>query len=170
MNYRWIGACLIILGCGSFGFFLAANHRYQEKLFHQMLCILQFMESELKYRLTPLPELCHQAGLEVSGELKNLFIDLSRELTWKCSPDVKSCMFSSLKRCNDLPANIRRCLTQLGNSLGRYDLDGQLLGIQSVKNICKDELKTLGKDRDSRLRSYQTLGLCAGAAVVILFI
>ena len=30
--------------------------------------------------------------------------------------------------------------------------------------------KQLGLHRDERLRSYQTLGLCAGAALTILFI
>jgi len=28
----------------------------------------------------------------------------------------------------------------------------------------------MSKDRDVRLRSYQTLGLCAGAALAILFV
>lgn len=170
MNYRWFGAALIISGCGSFGFSIATNHKRQERYFQQILCLLQFMESELQYHLTPLPELCQQAGYEVKGPLRSIFCDLSRELNWQYSPDVRSCMCLALKRSKGLPARVHRVLVQLGNSLGRYDLPGQLQGIDAVKNTCNAELIKLGKDRDSRLRSYQTLGLCVGAAMVILFI
>lgn len=170
MNYKWIGAFFIIWGCGGVGFSIAANYKRKEKLLNQLTHILHFMESELQYRLTPLPELCHQAGYEVTGLLREIFLNLARELDWQCSPDVRSCMSSILKKYSDMPACIKKMLVKLGNSLGRYDLPGQLRGIQAIQTICEGELRKLGKDRDSRLRSYQTLGLCAGAAMVILFV
>ena len=69
MSYRWIGAILIIAGCSSCGFSVAAGKRKEEKLLYQFLHILQFMESELRYRVTPLPELCRMAAGEVTGIL-----------------------------------------------------------------------------------------------------
>lgn len=170
MNYKWIGAFCIVFGCGSFGVSMASNHRKQEKLLRQLICVLGFMESELQYRLTPLPQLCHQAGREINGILREVFFCLSREMDWQCAPDVRSCMSSALKKSHDLPGNIRRLLMQLGRTLGRYDLPGQLQGLQAIQAVCENELQKLGKDRDTRLRSYQTLGFCAGAAVAILFV
>lgn len=169
MNYKWIGAILIITGCGGFGFSIAAGQKREEKLLRQLARVLQYMECELQYKLTPLPELCHQAGNEVSGVLQCIFRDLGREMDWQVSPDVRSCMSAALRKNSGIPARLKRLLKLLGNSLGRYDLPGQLRGLQSVLTGCEEELKKLGKDRDSRLRSYQTLGLCAGAAVAILF-
>ena len=58
----------------------------------------------------------------------------------------------------------------MGSSLGRFDLEGQLQGLESVRIYCREQLDELSKDRDVRLRSYQTLGLCAGAALAILFV
>ena len=58
----------------------------------------------------------------------------------------------------------------MGSSLGRFDLDGQLLGLEAVRVYCQEQLSEMSKDRDVRLRSYQTLGLCAGAALAILFV
>ena len=61
-------------------------------------------------------------------------------------------------------------LSELGESLGRFDLPGQLKGLEAVRRKCLMELEALGRNRTERLRCYQTLGLCAGAALVILFI
>ena len=56
----------------------------------------------------------------------------------------------------------------LGSSLGRFDLSGQLKGLQSVRGECLRELESLEKNQPERLKSYQTLGMCAGAALVII--
>ena len=59
---------------------------------------------------------------------------------------------------------------QLGKSLGRFDLNGQLQGIEQVRAHCRRELSSLENGRDQRIRGYQTLGVCAGAALAILFV
>lgn len=170
MNYKWIGAMLVIVGCGGFGFSLAAAHKRQETTLRQMMQVLQYMQCELQYKLTPLPELCRQAGKEASGALREVLLNLARELDWQVSPDVGSCMSAALAKSHDLPGRTRSLMVRLGHSLGRFDLPGQLQGLEALKSACETELRTLGKDRDSRIRSYQTLGLCAGAALAILLL
>lgn len=169
MSYRWAGAVLIFVGCGGFGFSIAANHKSKEKLLRQLMCVLEYMECELQYQLTSLPELCRHAVKGTKGMIRDVFMELSRELDWQISPDACSCMTAAIRKTPNLPIELRRLLLQLGHTLGRFDLPGQLQGIKSVKQSCRGELKRLSKDRDSRLRSYQTLGLCAGAALAILF-
>ena len=96
-------------------------------------------------------------------------LNLTRELDWQEKPDALSCMRAAMDKCHDLPICVRRPLTQLGQTLGRFDLEGQLKGLKGVQEACRRELGKLENNRDVRLRSYQTLGLCAGAALVILF-
>lgn len=169
MNIKWIGAILVIAGCGGVGFSIAARHRQTEKQIRQLMAALQYMESDLQYRLTPLPELCRNAGRECSGILREVFCNLARELNWQMAPDACSCMNAALKRSRDLSPGLRRLLLRLGHTLGRFDLQGQLRGLQSVQAACEEELKKLCKNQDIRLRSYQTLGLCVGTALAILF-
>lgn len=170
MSYKWIGSVLVIVGCGGVGFSMAASYRREEKYLWQLQEILQFMESELQFRLTPLPELCRLAGNEAYGLLRDIMLILAKELESQVSPDVFSCMAIALKRKDEIPNGLRRLLLQLGHILGRFDLPGQLQGLQSVRNSCSRELKKFEKNRDIRLKSYQTLGLCAGAALAILFV
>jgi stage III sporulation protein AB len=79
-------------------------------------------------------------------------------------------MITAIKKQTRLPEKLSQCLLQLGDSLGRFDLSGQLQGLGSVKKRAEFELEQLRRNQDVRLRSYQTLGLCAGAALVILFV
>lgn len=170
MNYKWVGAILIIFGCGGFGLSLAAAHRREETLLRQLISALDMMASELSYRLTPLPDLCRQAGREARGCIQRVFLALARELDDQLAPDVAGCMRVAILEVPDMPQRIVSILTELGNSMGRFDLDGQLKGLEAARTQCRRQLDELNSNRDVRLRSYQTLGFCAGAAIAILFI
>ena len=170
MAYRWIGAIMIVTACSGCGFSIAAGKRKEENMLLQLMQILQFMESELRYRLTPLPDLCRMAAGEGKGTLRVVFLNLYRELSWQKLPDAGSCMSAAIQRTGDVPGRIRRLLSQLGLTLGRFDLEGQLQGIQSVRKRCEESLESIRKNREERLRSYQTLGVCAGAALAIILI
>jgi len=169
MTYKWIGAILVIAGCGGFGFSLAAGYQREEFRLRQMIRALQYMHSELQYHLTPLPELCRQAGMQASGAIREVFFNLARELDRQTSPDACTCMRSAIRQSRELSSRQRKLFLQLGQTLGHFDLPGQLRGIKSVCGGCKEEVKLLAQSRDARLRSYRTLGLCAGAALAILF-
>ena len=70
----------------------------------------------------------------------------------------------------DLPGSARKIFLELGQTLGRFDLPGQQNDFSLAMEQCRLLLGEMSKNRTGRLRSYQTLGLCAGAALVILFI
>lgn len=170
MNVKLIGAALVVAACGGFGFLLAFNHRKEERTLRLLIGALDYMECELQYHLTPLPELCRQAAKESSGVIRNVLTALASEMDDQVSPDVASCMNAALVQGKDIPKSSRICLRKLGESLGRFDLPGQLKGLESVRGLCRQELERLSQNRENRLRSYQTLGLCAGAALAILLI
>ena len=168
MNLKWIGAVLVIAGCGGFGCSIAASYRAEQRMLRQLQRGLEAMRWELQYRLTPLPELCRLAGKETGGALGTVFGKLARALDRQVEPDAAGCMRHAMRDAGLSPV-LRRLLLQLGRSLGRYDLAGQLQGIQAVEQACRTEEEKLEKDRALRLRSYRALSLCAGEALVILF-
>jgi len=170
MQYKWIGAMLIILGCGGFGFSLAASHIREETLLRQLIGILDYMECELQFHMTPLPDLCRKAGEDTQGKLRPVFLALAQGLDDQQSSDVASCMTKAMGRSRGIPDKTADNLRLLGNSLGRFDLDGQLMGLEAVRSNCRKDLQRLTNNRDARLRSYQTLGVCAGAALAILLL
>lgn len=167
---RWIGAGLILLSCGGFGFSMAAEHCREEKTLKQLLQALELMECELQYRLSSLPELCRVASESCVGLIAKVLTDLSLELEQCRFSDPSQCMDKVLLKYAALPQSARRLLTLLGHSIGKFDLEGQVRGIGHVKQECTDMLSRLTTDRDTRIRNYRTLGLCAGAALAILLL
>ena len=166
---RLVGALLLVSGCGSFGFAMGLHYRREIKMLRQLLAALQEMEWELKYRLTPLPDLCATGAAAAEGKLGELFRKLRSELETGEFSEISGCM-NGLVQTMDIAPRCRTCLRELGNSLGRYDLEGQLQGIRSVKHRCRGFLEELESHRSERMRSYQTLWLCAGGALAILLV
>ena len=170
MGIKVIGGILIVVSCSFFGFAKASSHRREENELRFLLTALDYMQCELQYRLTPLPLLCRQASNQSKGVTKRILHDISLRLEAQVSPDVYTCVQDALIQHRDIPESSREALELLGSSLGHFDLDGQLRGMESVRTICRKELDALSYNRDNRLRSYQTIGLCAGAALAILFV
>lgn len=170
MSVRYIGAIFIFTSCTAFGFLMAANYRREERCLAELLRLLDTMQSELEYRLAPLPMICETIAQEAAGCLKKVFLALSKELENQVAPDVSTCMQAALFSVRDLPAIPKRLLSDLGNSLGKYDLQGQMNEISAVKQQCVIALEQMRTNLDVRLRSYQTLGLCLGAGLAILFL
>lgn len=136
----------------------------------QLLDVLNFMECELQYRLTPLPELCRQAGTAARGTVREVLLCFVGELESQIAPDAGSCMRAAVACEKDVPESIRNIFLQMGQTLGHFDLPGQMQDLEAAKEACQSRLNALSQNREERLRGYQTLGLCAGAALVILFI
>lgn len=170
MSIKWIGAILVVIACGGFGFMMAAAYKREENNLHQLARILEYMSWELECRLTPLPELCKKASEQANHGMRTIFVNLAQALEEQVFPDVENCMTAALSKSSQLTPLTREACVQMGVSLGQFDLSGQLKGIKTVEMYCKQELDKLAQHREQRLRSYQTLGLCAGAALAIIFI
>lgn len=170
MNIKLIGAVLVFAGCGGFGFAMAASHRREETALRQYLIALDFMECDLSCRLTPLPQLCRSAGNVTTGCVHTFLHRLAEELEAQVAPDAASCVRAAVAATPGLPDGLAAQLSELGATLGRFDLPGQIRGLRAASVRAKLALEALSENRDSRLRSYQTLGLCAGAALAILFL
>ena len=80
------------------------------------------------------------------------------------------CIDIVLENNSSIPPIAKSQLMALRNSLGRFDIDGQMNGMEAVRQECERNLLLLRDNRENRLRSYQTLGLCAGAALAILLV
>ena len=170
MTIKLIGAALVFSGCGGFGFAMAAAHRREEQALQQLLIALEFMECELSCRLTPLPQLCRAAANTVTGPVHTLLTQLAGELDAQIAPDVDCCVRAVLEEMPGIPDALGAQFRELGSTLGLFDMPGQLRGLRSSAARCRLALDALTRNRDGRLRSYQTLGLCAGAALAILFL
>ena len=170
MTLRIIGASCILIVCGGFGFMLAEKYMRQARSLRQLIGALDYMESELLFRLPQLPILCRQVAEQIPGGLAQVFSEFAKELESQISPNVDLCMHAALGKVRDLPEMTKYALIQLGAQLGKFDLSGQVKGLEMIRQFCHRKLTELEQNKDNHIRGYKTLGLCAGAALVILFL
>ena len=170
MTLRWIGALLVVVGCGGFGFSMAFHYRKQEQCLRQLIKALDIFSSELEFKLSPLPEVCRTVSQTVGGSIGTVFSNLASQLDAQICPDASCCMDAALKASSELPRACKEYLLQLGQTLGRFDAAGQQSELVATRADCMEKLETIRREKDVRIRNYQTLGLCAGAALAILLI
>ena len=170
MSYKWIGAILIVGSCGGFGISLAVHQKNEEKLLCQLRAILDEMLRELPFRLTPLPELVRHGAVGRKGILPEVLLELAEQLDRQVLPDALSCMHAAIGSPVLSFPRLHQLLLLLGHSLGRFDLSGQLQELTALREQCDGEIRELRLGRSDRLKSYRVLGLCAGAALVILLL
>lgn len=168
---KLFGAVLISVCCGWFGFSLAAAHRREERSLRQLISALDYMQCEMQYRLTPLPELCLQTANSCSkGVVRDFYLVLADELRQQLSVDVQPCVEAALDRVPKMTKKTGECIREIGKNLGKFDLEGQISGFEASRAFCRQRLEEHCAGKDEQRRSYQTLGICAGAALVIILI
>lgn len=168
MHIKFFGALLIVGCCGGYGMLLAVSHRKQVALLCELERVYEMMYAELEFRLTPIPELCRICAAELSFPLAKIFLSLAEVLETQSAGDVSSAMKLVLGQERNLPTAVSNQLELLGHNLGRFDLPGQLRGLRQCRLECEHKRNELEHNQQQRLRSYQTLGFCAGAALAIL--
>lgn len=166
---KMLGAALLLAGSAGFGLVLAAAHHREMRMLRCLMHGIQEMAWELKFRMTALPELCRIGAEAARGPIREVLAELSDRLSRNEVEDISGSM-NQILTCHDLPGRVRRNLRQLGASLGRFDLEGQLQGLEVVKQQCRLDLKQLQDSGPQRIRNYQTIALCTAAALAILFI
>ena len=169
MTLRIIGAILILAGCGGYGFYLAFRHKREVAGLLELESILNRMICELEYKLTPLPQLCRLSATH-SKILGKVFTAFADRLEMCTVSDVGACMEDTLQRHSTIPPVTALLMKDLGYHLGEFALNGQISQLHSMVQMCQRHCKGLESGQEARLRSYRTLGICAGAALVILFL
>lgn len=167
---KWIGAILVILACGGCGLMMVASDRAEERDLRQLERILEWVGCELACRMWPLPVLMRQVAEMAEGSMKRVLLEFGEELDQNAAPDACSCMEAVLARHPQISKKSRILLSDLGRSLGRYDLQGQLREIVNIQQQAQRVLQEHTCGREERLRCYQTLGLCAGFGLAILLL
>lgn len=170
MSVKLYGAAMIIAACGGVGCFRASAYKKEEQILGDLIVTTETMILELRYCSTPLPELCRSAASNDYGPVGQVLRDLADRLEENNAPCVSDCMSMSIEHVSRIPDSIRSRLELLGQSLGRFDLEGQIQGLEHFLESCRNRAKTMANDSEQRIRSFRTLGFCAGSALAILFL
>lgn len=170
MLLKCFGFLTVFLGCGYIGFRAGSNYRKDITVLRQLCGHIEYMICQLRYHQTSLPELFTQMQNDAQQPLRQLFGKICALFSEQAFSGAHECMLAAVEKMPDLPKMTRSCLMELAVTLGRFDLEGQLRGAESVLHRYTQKVAQMERNSHSQIRSYQVFGLCAGAALAILLI
>lgn len=168
--FRLIGALLVVLGAGGFGFRRAAQFYKTARQLEQLTGAVEMLQCEINYTRLPLPELYAEVAERQTGAIARFFRVMSAQLT--CGlPRTKAAQCAMQQTAGLLlPNDARMALLELCETLGRYDVDGEnrilrlsAQRIRSAQERCEGEKRQMA-------RSCTALAVCAGIALAILML
>lgn len=168
MIIRLMGACMVIAGCTVCGVITSCNQKKGIETLEELVWVLDSLTCELEYNRTPLPELCRRIAKSRTGMLRTFFIHLADEMDSQIKPSVPSCVGAALQNSPGLPQEVQSLLYQLGDSMGRFDVEGEILSLQALRSAAEQRLDVMRIARKEKGKTNQTLWVCAGVAAAVL--
>ena len=145
--------------------------RRRAKALEELHAGLAWLEEELTFRLTPLPELLKQLGQSRQGEAGRFFGEVDRLL--RLDPEGglhQSWRRAMVRHLALLKEEERQVLLEVGQTLGRYDAETQRQALTRCarrlavfRDEAQGEVRRLGK-------VYAALSAAGGAMVVLVLI
>lgn len=168
--FRLIGAVLVAGGCAAIGWQAAARLRERAAALSSLLGALELMESEIQYRLTPVPELMLLLSRQAAPPARALFEACRDRLGQRREESFDAIWSHSLTALPLLRRAEAETLLELGGVLGRYDVEGQERAIAYTRRRLESFLREAEEDRKRRGKVYRALGVAAGLCAAIILI
>ena len=131
--------------------------------------VLELMQTEIGFAGTSFAPLCKRAeDAGGAAAVQSFFRMLAQKAEQPDLPSEGRTRSAAAEAGLVLPEPVMKTLERLFDQFGRFDREGQLrqLKLASAELVCLDE--ELRQSMEQRCRSYETLGLSAGAAILIL--
>jgi len=169
---KMMGAILIIAGTAAWGVGSIARLRGRARSLNAVVSSLYVMENEICGRLLPMPELLELLSDEAADPASELFRNAQKKMS-----ELGGRQFSEIWReairCTPqlfLTAQEELCLSELGFSLGRYDVGEQKAALGYTIRRMSEFAARAEQERDSNSKLHAFLGVAAGIFAVVVLV
>ncbi|MDD4563886.1 MAG: stage III sporulation protein AB [Eubacteriales bacterium] len=166
--------CIVILLAGA-GVGQLKAKTYDNRVYHlqELITTLQILESEMKYRLDPLPDLLMRVSEVKKGMSSDLFKTAARLLKEPAAMDLSICWEKAVEiaYCDSaLTKEDKRIASALGFELGKTDIGNQYSLFHRTCTLLEVQVTEAIEEKKTKGKMYKSLGTAIGALIVILFI
>ncbi len=168
---RAAGAACLLTGAVCLGLSARSGLRERRETLEQLQGALTLLEEELAFRLTPMPVLLDRLGRSQEGRCALFFQTVSRGMRSDPERGLRSCWREGIREALPiLREPERRCLEELGESLGRYDGESQRDVIRQTRSRLEEYLSQAREEQDRLGRIYLSVSLAGGLLAVIVLL
>ncbi len=168
---KLLGAVLLIGGTAALGLSSAAALARKAETIRCLIDALERMEHELSFRLTPVPELLLELSESVEGEAGSFFTFCLNALPELGERSLSQIWEDGSRTCfTSIGQEELRILQSLGQTLGRYDAEGQRGALLRAREELSCRLRVAREERKRLGKVYSALGVAAGVFLTILLL
>jgi len=166
--------CIIILLAGA-GVGQIKAKTYDNRVYHlqELITTLKILESEMKYRLDPLPDLLLRVSKVKEGMSSDLLVTAARMLKDQTSLDLSVYWEKAVEiaYCDSaLTKEDKSIVSDLGIELGKTDVGNQYSLFHRTCSLLEVQVEEAIEEKKTKGKMYKSLGTAIGALIVILFI
>lgn len=173
MLFKGILCILIILAGVAIGQLKAKT--YDNRVYHlqELITTLKVLESEMKYRMDPLPDLLIRVSKIKEGMSAALLESAGLLLSSRNAFDLPACWQEAVETAymeSALNKEDRRILTDLGIELGKTDMTNQSGMFQRTVSLLEAQAAEAAEERKTKGKMYKSLGAAMGVLIVIVLV
>jgi stage III sporulation protein AB len=164
---------IIFLSCTYIGFYYGENFKTRSKQLNSILKSILFLNNEVIYANTPLPEALKYISLKVDPPINAILSKVSDKLLMGESTSVYEAFENEYKNNKSeiyIYEEDRRIVKDFLRALGETGVYGQdklfNLTIENIKLNCKSAEELAKKN----IKMYRAIGVCIGAMISIFLI
>lgn len=167
------GALVIIFSCTYIGINISNKYRQRVKELLEIKRIVGIMLGEIRYSLTPIPNIFQIMIDKTDGVFKKYFIVMDAEVSDYSGLALKDIWNNNLKILKDntcLNSNDIELFSMLGNNLGFLDKQMQIDTINLYIEQLSDQIIESKAALKDKTRLFSSLGVLGGILIVIVLI
>ncbi len=178
MYFRVIGAFFVILASTGIGLYFGSNLKDRLEKLQMLKQQFTAIKSDIGYSKTTFPEAMQHMAEKLSGsrecyEFANFYEELSKQLIERSGISLREIWENAVEKHlkkTTLTASDLQLLSSLGGQFGGLDRDMQLKTIDLyLARLEEDRILEVQKAGE-KMRLYRTLGLLAGAFLVVVML
>lgn len=171
--FKIFGLLLILGGATGIGVLYGEMMKNRVEQLKDIYKSVLFMENEISYLYTPLPEVFESLGDKANEPFKSIYGRIS-ELLINREVDEVSIAFQKAMRENmdKLYLNNEdiKLIKDFMKNIGEGDVEREVSVIKYTKEVIRKKIEDVEKDNYIKIKLYRTMGFSIGAVIAIIFI
>lgn len=169
--WKLIGAVLVVLATSLAGFEYARRFRERSEQIRQLRTSITLLETEIQYGMRTLYEALTNVANRSPSPVRDLWMRCAERLQMQDGDSTYECLHQAVQERWDwtsMKATEKEIFLDICKNLGQSDRETQLQHLQLAKQNLENEEQKARSEQSQNEKMYRTLGVLAGALVIIL--
>lgn len=161
---------LIFGGSTSIGYIISKKYANRVKELKDFRNAINMLENKIKFTYEPIPEIFKEISKTLDNNISEIFSKSSEYIVNSTIKEGWNKAIEEKREQTSLNNEDISIIKNLGNMLGKTDIDGQISEIELTSNFIDTQVVKAEEERKKNEKLYRTLGTVVGLAVVIILI